>query len=152
MLIHPARWQARGSLLDQLSTELPKVLDAVRRAHAAAALLVLVAPSDHLLSEPEPEPVATPAAAQVVPSSPMLTAQGEHTVASWLQDTKLAMCEEALAEAGYDAELDMIIEGDAEEVADMLEAVEAIGGIKKPTVKKFKRELAKIRGQAETFE
>ena len=32
------------------------------------------------------------------------------------------------------------------------EVVEVIVGIKKPTVKKFKRELAKVRGKGETFE
>ena len=46
----------------------------------------------------------------------------------------------------------MVIDGDVEEVADLIEAVTAIEGIKKPTVKKFKRELAKVRGKGETFE
>ena len=73
------------------------------------------------------------------------------TVASWLHEAKLHMCEAALAEVGYDAELDMIIDGDAEEVADMIGAVESIEGIKKPIVKKFKRELAKVRGKGESL-
>jgi len=33
----------------------------------------------------------------------------------------------------------------------MLAAVEGIVGVKKPTIKKFKRELAKLRGKGETF-
>eukprot|EP01045_Picozoa_sp_COSAG04_P026374 COSAG04_NODE_3649_length_2639_cov_1.785827_2_plen_67_part_00 len=33
----------------------------------------------------------------------------------------------------------------------ILAAVEAIEGVKKPTIKKFKRELAKLRGRGETF-
>ena len=40
---------------------------------------------------------------------------------------------------------------DEEEVADMLAAVEGIAGVKKPAIKKFKRELAKLRGKGETF-
>ena len=43
------------------------------------------------------------------------------------------------------------VEADEEEVVDILAAVESIHGVKKPTVKKFKRELAKIRGKGETF-
>jgi hypothetical protein len=75
------------------------------------------------------------------------------TVAGWLRKTKLEMCEAALAEAGYDAELEMVVDGDVEEVADMISAVEAVEGIKKKTtVKKFKRELAKVRGKGEMIE
>ena len=40
----------------------------------------------------------------------------------------------------------MLEEGDEEEVADILAAIEAIEGVKKPTVKKFTRELKKLRG------
>ena len=53
---------------------------------------------------------------------------------------------------GYDAELEMVIEGDDEEVAYMIEAVQAMEGIKLPTIKKFKRELAKVRGKGEKFD
>ena len=45
----------------------------------------------------------------------------------------------------------MVLDADEEEVADMLAAVEGIVGVKKPTIKKFKRELAKLRGKGETF-
>ena len=55
-------------------------------------------------------------------------------------------------EAGYNAELQMVIDGENDEVADMFEAVEAVKGIKKPAVRKFKRELAKVRGKGETLE
>ena len=78
-------------------------------------------------------------------------ATSDETVTSWLRSSKLQMCEAALAEAGYDAELDMVVDGDEEEVQDIIAAVEGIDGIKKPTVKKFKRELAKIRAKGETF-
>ena len=56
-----------------------------------------------------------------------------------------------MATAGYDEDLDMVLDADEEEVADMLAAVEGIAGVKKPTIKKFKRELAKLRGKGETF-
>jgi hypothetical protein len=45
--------------------------------------------------------------------------------------------------------LDLVV--DANMVASMLAAVEGIVGVKKPTIKKFKRELAKLRGKGETF-
>ena len=45
----------------------------------------------------------------------------------------------------------MVLDADEEEVADMLAAVEGIVGVKKPTIKKFKRELAKLRCKGETF-
>ena len=41
----------------------------------------------------------------------------------------------------------MIAEADEEEVGDMVAAVEGIDGVKKPTVKKFKREVAKLQGK-----
>ena len=50
---------------------------------------------------------------------------------------------------GYDEDLDTVL--DADTVAGMLAAVEGIVGVKKPTIKKFKRELAKLRGKGETF-
>ena len=56
-----------------------------------------------------------------------------------------------MQEIGYGEDLDMVLDADEEEVADMLAAVEGIVGVKKPTIKKFKRELAKLRGKGETF-
>ena len=43
--------------------------------------------------------------------------------------------------------MDMLAEGDQEDIADIVAAVEATEGIKKLAVKKFKRELAKLRGE-----
>ena len=43
---------------------------------------------------------------------------------AWLQSIKLSACVDALALAGYDEDLDMILEADGEEVADMIAAVE----------------------------
>ena len=107
--------------------------------------------TDHqVLNFDEPEPEPAPAAAAPSPAVPPVGG-AKRTVADWLQEASLAMCEASLAEASYDAELQMVIEGDEEEVADMIEAVGAVEGIKKPTVKKFKRELAKVRGKGETF-
>ena len=42
-------------------------------------------------------------------------------------------------------------DADEEEVADILAAGESMVGVKKPTLEKFKRELAKLRGKGETF-
>ena len=72
-------------------------------------------------------------------------------VGAWLQSVKLSACVDALQAIGYDEDLDMVLDADEEEVADMLAAVEGIVGVKKPTIKKFKRELAKLRGKGETF-
>ena len=72
-------------------------------------------------------------------------------MAEWLQAIKLQVCYAALAEQGYGEDLDMVVDGDEEEVAVMLAAVEGMDGVKLPIVKKFKRELAKLRGQGERF-
>ena len=137
------------------SVELSKIaagsVDSSLPPPAAAA----AASTDHQVlnfNEPEPEPESEPAPATAAPSPAAPPVGGaKRTVADWPQETSLAMCEASLAEAGCDTELQMVIEGDEEEVADMIEAVGAIEGIKKPTVKKFKRELAKVRGKDETF-
>ena len=73
------------------------------------------------------------------------------TVAGWLKSLKLEACHDALNDLGYGEDIDLITDGDDEEVADMIAAVEAVEGIKKPTVKKFKRELAKLRGKGESL-
>ena len=72
------------------------------------------------------------------------------TVAGWLKSLKLETCLDALNDLGYE-DIDLVTDGDDEEVADMIAAVEAVEGIKKPTVKKFKRELAKLRGKGESL-
>ena len=86
----------------------------------------------------------------VRPSAPPAGAYS--SVAEWLQAVNLQVCYAPLAEQGYGEDLDMVVEGDEEEVAVMLAAVEGIEGVKLPVVKKFKRELAKLRGQDEKFE
>ena len=73
--------------------------------------------------------------------------QQQQTVRAWLSSVKLDVCIAPLAELGYDDDLDMVREGDDEEVADMLRAISAIAGVKKPTVKKFTRELEKLRSE-----
>ena len=80
-------------------------------------------------TEPEPEPLGT----------------HDGTVARWLSKKKLEVCADALAELGYDAELDMVKEGDDQEVQDMIKAVEAIKGFKRAHVNKFKRKLDEVR-------
>ena len=69
----------------------------------------------------------------------------------WLADIKLEMCHAALKELGYDEDMQMVIDGDDEEVQDMIGAVEGVEGVKKSHLKKFKRELAKVRGKNEQF-
>ena len=99
-------------------------------------------------------PAATSAAALALAVTPTVAAEATvkwDSVAEWLAAKKLAICEAALAEAGYEDELEMIIDGDDEEIADMIAAVESIQGIKKPTVKKFKRALAEVRAKGETY-
>jgi hypothetical protein len=103
-------------------------------------------------SSEEPEPVSLP---EGVPLSVQVSAppaRAYESVAEWLQAIKLQVCYAALAEQGYGEDLDMLVDGDEEEAAVMLAAVEGIDGVKLPIVKKFKRELAKLRGQGERFE
>ena len=115
---------------------------------------IVVAPSAEEavppLAQPEPE------AADRTVSSSLAVPEPEPepelvSVGAWLQSIKLSVCVDALALAGYDEDMDMILEADGEEVADMIAAVAGIAGVKKPTVKKFKRELAKLRGKGESF-
>eukprot|EP01052_Picozoa_sp_SAG31_P005454 SAG31_NODE_240_length_19407_cov_29.686140_8_plen_48_part_00 len=47
------------------------------------------------------------------------------------------MCVGALAQIGYNVELEMVTACDKQEVADMIAAVNDILGVKKPTVKLF---------------
>ena len=77
------------------------------------------------------------------------------SVLEWLSASKLEVCHAALNELGYGEDVDMLIEGDSDEVVDILAAVEklAVHDKKaKPKVKKFKRELAKLRGREEQFD
>jgi hypothetical protein len=100
----------------------------------------------------DPQLVVAPVAEEGVP--PLAEPEPEPEPASveaWLLSVKLTACTEALATAGYDEDLDMVLDADEEEVSDMLAVVEGIAGVKKPTIKKFKRELAKLRGKGETF-
>ena len=95
--------------------------------------------------EPEPEPQPQPAEGE----------PPQQSVLEWLSASKLEACHAALDEIGYGDDLDMLIEGDGDEVAEILAAVEqlAVGDKKaKPKVKKFKRELSKLRGRAEQFD
>lgn len=67
---------------------------------------------------------------------------------------KLEVCHAALEDEGYGEDHDMIVEGDEEEVIAMIAAVERIAvddKKAKPKVKKFKRELATLRGKGENF-
>jgi hypothetical protein len=75
------------------------------------------------------------------------------SVLAWLHmilPKQAEACYAALKEKGYD-DLSMVIEGDAEEVGVMIGAVQGIVGVKLPVVKKFKRELATLRGKGENF-
>ena len=73
---------------------------------------------------------------------------------AWLAAIKLEDCYTALDEIGYGQDLTMLIDGDEEEVSEMLKAVEGFASDDKkakPKVKKFKRELARLRGRGEQF-
>ena len=72
------------------------------------------------------------------------------TVEEWVKQMKLEVCLNALKDLGCD-DMDMLVEGDDEDITDIIAAVEAAEEIKKLSVKKFKRELAKLRGKNETF-
>ena len=73
------------------------------------------------------------------------------SVLEWLASVKLQACHPALDEQGYGDDIDMVLDGDEEEVSVMLSSVMEMEGVQLPIVKKFKRELAKLRGRGETF-
>ena len=72
------------------------------------------------------------------------------TVEEWVKQVQLEVCLNVLKDLGCD-DMDMLVEGDDEDMADIIAAVEAAEEIKKLSFKKFKRELAKLRGKNETF-
>ena len=65
----------------------------------------------------------------------------------WLADIKLEMCHAALKELGYDEDMQMVIDGDDEEVQDMIGAVEGVEGVKKSHLKNFKQGAGEVPGQ-----
>ena len=72
------------------------------------------------------------------------------TVAEWLKQIKLEVCLDALNDVGCD-DMSILLEGDEEDIAEIIAEVEAVEGIKNLWVKKFKREVAKLRGKNEVF-
>eukprot|EP01047_Picozoa_sp_COSAG01_P006058 COSAG01_NODE_215_length_21709_cov_141.101217_35_plen_166_part_00 len=132
-------------------------LDYEQREYKAKAMLEEIMkqggpPAAAARSELEPEPEAIeegmpPAAAGIAVTTPMC-----HTnVLQWLESVKLNACHPALDEQGYGDDIDMVVDGDEEEVGVMLAAVAGMEGVKLPIVKKFKCELAKLRGRGEKF-
>ena len=72
----------------------------------------------------------------------------------WLAGAKLEECHATLEQLGYGDDLSMVVDGDEEEIAEILAAVEQLAADDqkaKPKVKKFKRELARLRGRGEKF-
>ena len=61
--------------------------------------------------------------------------------------SQVALC---ACEVGYIDTVD-IIEADGEEEVEILEAVASDKDLKKPKQRKFKRELAKLRGKGENY-
>ena len=92
----------------------------------------------------EPQPEATPVA------QPEPELQTPTDTAQWLaQWPKLVKCSDALED--YTDVVDLQ-EADGEEVAEIIAAVAALASVGKPVLRKFKRELATLRGKGETFE
>jgi hypothetical protein len=113
--------------------------EAERRAGAGAGPPPEPGPELELEPEPEPSGVSGP------------VAEPPDTIRGWLESVKLGACLAPLRALGYEEDVDMLVDGDAEEVRDILAAVEEAAEVKKPTTKKFKRELARLRGQGEAF-
>jgi len=94
------------------------------------------------MSEPEPEPAPVPPV-------------GTRTVQDWLESVNMDWCHGVLVDLGYVGpifgQIDQIKEADEDEVVDMMAAVQTISTSASGRVKKFKRELAKLRGLGETF-
>lgn len=100
----------------------------------------------------EPEPVPAPAPVAVVAVAPApVAAERFENVEAWLLARKLELCYDPLKGVDYGEDIDTVIDGDDEEVAVIIRAVEGSEGIKIPQVKKFKRELAALRGKGEDF-
>jgi hypothetical protein len=99
-------------------------------------------------TEPEPEPeLARAGAATPPPEGVPPPAAQTQTIAQWLEGSGLGKCATALED--YLEVIDLQ-EADSEEVIELLAAVAATG-VSKPVLRRFKRELAALRGQGETF-
>lgn len=110
--------------------------------------------------EPEPEPVRRQREIDAHRKQMIDSLQPEDAGARFAADTPLSFASTKAwlgaikLESHRIEDLTMLIEGDDEEVSEMLNAVEALAmGDKKavPQVKKFKRELARLRGRGEQF-
>jgi hypothetical protein len=145
-------------LLDEV-----EYLDYERREYKARGMIEEIMrqgapPAKAAPTQPEPEPEPEPHAEEGVPpavaaaATTITNAVGCHAnVMQWLESVKLQACHAALEVDGYGDDIDCVMEGDDEEVALMITAVSQMEGIKIAMLKKFKRELAKLRGRGEAF-
>ena len=101
--------------------------------------------------------LSTPLQPEPEPQWQLPTSDGASQFAStlqWLLSVKLEACHAVLAGIGYGEDLDLLVEGDDSEIAEILASVEQLAVDDKrdrPKVKKFKRELSKLRGRGEQF-
>ena len=115
-------------------------------------------------SEPEPELAQRPSASggvltavamdHVTADGPASAAAPSLTIDEWLTQVRLSVFVDCLARLGYKGDLGYtsdLVEVDSEELEDIMRAVEGVEGVMKPAVKKFKREIAKLRGRGESF-
>ena len=136
---------ARGTMLLQLDTELPRLIELVRRAHGMVA--AAPQPTEHLAIEPEPEAeaatsvAAAPAAAPGTVALATMPAPGVTSVSEWLASLKLDKFAAQFEEEGYE-DMEFLLEED--EVA--LDTFMAEAGMKPAHIKKLKRERAKLVG------
>ena len=98
-------------------------------------------PEPELELEPEPEPELEP--------EPEPRKTYEH-VRDWLAAKKLEDFSEVMEEEGYIDCVDLV-EAEDDEVPEILAAAAAVEDVKKPALRKFKRELAALRGKGETL-
>jgi hypothetical protein len=164
-----AEEQLQLSTMDDVCTFLlgrfPGLADAVRRLvleHNLCGIPALQPVFEHIdatslaaaggLSEPEPEPAAALDASYG--SIPEGVPPSFASTLEWLADAKLEACHAALERIGYGDDLSMVADGDEEEIAEILAAVEQLAADDqkaKPKVKKFKRELARLRWRVYKF-
>ena len=99
--------------------------------------------------EPEPEPDMVQAGSELSPPEgvpPVPSVPQNQTVVQWLEDSGLGKCTGALED--YVEVIDLQ-EADGDELPELFAAVAA--AVSKPVLRRFKRELAGLRGRGESF-
>ena len=127
-------------------------VEAAKAVHETLKVRAEEQPQQQPAAEPEPEPepdMAQAAGSELSPPEgvpPVLSVPRNQTVVQWLEDSGLGKCTGALED--YVEVIDLQ-EADGDELPELFAAVAA--AVSKPVLRRFKRELAGLRGRGESF-